>query len=178
MRSQQPVSLECFWFRATHIGIMRALRTVYRSGTAEPILVGLLAFQMISGLALVIPRVRVSKSGVFDTLQTMSGVYLFVFLTSHMTAAFSARVANVDTNWLWLVGRAGTLLASPSMTVVPHYFLGPLILFTHVACGLRNVRFAGSGSPLLSDRWATGMIATGTLVASVILAALFGVHVV
>lgn len=165
------------WSGETHIGVMRVLRTVYRSGTAEPILVALLAFQMVSGLALVIPRVRLSKSGVFDTLQTMSGIYLFVFLTSHMTAAFSARAANVDTNWLWLVGRAGTLLASPSMTVVPHYFLGPLILFTHVACGLRNVRFAGSGSPLLSNRWATGMIATGALVGCVILAALFGVHV-
>ena len=94
-----------------------------------------------------------------------------------MTAAFSARAANVDTNWLWLVGPSGTLLAGPRMTVVLHYFLGPLILFTHVACGLRNVRFAGSGSRLLSDRWAVGMIATGALVGSVILAALFGVHV-
>ena len=165
------------WSGATHIGVMRVLRTVYRSGTAEPFLVGLIAFQMISGLALVLTRLRITKSGVFDTLQTMSGVYLFVFLMSHMTAAFSARAANVDTNWLWLVGRAGTLLAGPSMTVVPHYFLGPLILFTHVACGLRNVRFAGSGSRLLSDRWAAGMIATGALVGSVIIAALFGVHV-
>jgi len=165
------------WSGATHMGVMRVLRTVYRSGTGEPILVGLLAFQMISGLALLLPRVRINKSGVFDTLQTMSGIYLFVFLTSHMTAAFSARAANVDTNWLWLVGPSGTLLAGPSMTVVPHYFLGPLILFTHVACGLRNVRFAGSGSRLLSDRWAVGMIATGALVGSVILAALFGVHV-
>jgi hypothetical protein len=106
----------------------------------------------------------------------MSGIYLFVFLTSHMTAAFSARAANVDTNWLWLVGRAGTL-AGPAMTVVPHYFLGPLMLFTHVACGLRNVRLAGRSSGLLPDRWAAGTIATGAVVASVILAALFGVHV-
>src|SRR5262249_21220774 len=117
------------------------------------------------------------KSGVFDTLQTMSGVYLLVFLTSHVTAAFSARAAHTDTNWLWLVGRAGTLLASPSMTVVPHYFLGPLILFTHVACGLRNVRITSSGSRLLPDRWAAGMITAGVLASIVILAALFGVHI-
>jgi hypothetical protein len=160
----------------THIGVMRVFRTVYRARTVEPILVGLIAFQMVSGLALILPRLRTSKSGVFDTLQSMSGIYLFVFLTSHITAAFSARAANVDTNWLWLVGRAGTL-AGPNMAVVPHYFLGPLVLFTHIACGLRNVRVAGSGSRLISDKWAFGTIATGAVVASVILAALFGVHV-
>ena len=101
-------------------------------------------------------------------------VYLFVCVMSHMTAEFSARVATS--------ARTGSgSSAAPARcyrvqaTVVLHYFLRPLILFTHLDCGLCNVRFAGSGSLLFSDRWATGMIATGALVGSVIHAALFDV---
>lgn len=166
-----------FWSGAAHIEVMDALRVVYRSLVGEPLLVALLVVQAASGLALATVRVRDRSTDLFHTLQTTSGVYILVFLFSHLAAAFSARAAGVDTNWVWLVGRAGTLLAYPSLTVVPHYALGPLALFIHVGCGVRTMRLARAGSRQTASRLAVGIITAGGVATVVIMAALFGVHV-
>ena len=112
-----------------------------------------------------------------------SGAALFVLLSPQtvVTPIKTPGLRRLPLRTFHAISAAGILV----MFLVPHisnhttaiWSGATLILFTHVACGLRNVRFAGSGSRLLSDRWAVGMIATGALVGSVILAALFGVHV-
>lgn len=165
-----------FWSGAAHIDVMRALRNVYRSTLLEPLLVALLIVQGASGLVLARVRVRDRSTDLFHTLQTTSGVYILVFLFSHLAAAFSARAAGTDTNWVWLVGRAGTLLAYPSLTVVPHYFLGPLALFVHVGCGLRTMRLAQARPRESATRLAVGVMVAGVIATLVIMAGLFGVH--
>jgi hypothetical protein len=165
-----------FWSGAAHIHVMGALRRVYRSMMIEPLLVALLIVQAATGLVLARVRVRDRSTDLFHTLQTTSGVYILVFLFSHVAAAFSARAAGVDTNWVWLVGRAGSLLAYPSLTVVPHYFLGPLALFIHAGCGLRTMRLARGRSRESANRVAVGIMTAGAVASVVIMAALFGVH--
>lgn len=164
------------WNGAAHIAVMGALRSVYRSSVVEPLLVALLIVQAASGLVLARVRVRDRSIDVFHTLQTTSGVYILVFLFSHLAAAFSARAAGIDTNWTWLVGRAGTLLAYPSLTVVPHYLLGPLALFIHVGCGVRTMRLASAQPRQAANRLAIGIIAAGVVASLAIMVALFGVH--
>jgi succinate dehydrogenase/fumarate reductase cytochrome b subunit len=41
----------------------------------------------------------------FSTLQIATGTYLMVFLASHVSAVFRARLLrNRDTDWTWLAG--------------------------------------------------------------------------
>ena len=132
---------------------------------------------MASGLMLFLSRMKTKVSGPFDVLQTTSGVYLGVFLTSHMTAAFAARASGVDTNWLWLTNNGTTMLGnSPNVALLPHYFLGPLMVAIHVACGLRSVLHE-HGMRSTGDRAAGAIIALGTAASLVISAGLLGVHV-
>ena len=153
------------------------MRQIYRAPLVEPLLIGLLVWQATSGLTMFLSRVRRMSASVFDTLQTVSGIYIAVFLMSHLTAVFSTRAAGVDTNWVWLVGRAGNLFAGSSMTVMPHYFIGPLLVFVHVACGVRNVRLARGAPTQAADRLAMAIIALGALVTLTITAGLLGLHV-
>jgi hypothetical protein len=164
------------WSGQAHISLMGVLRTVYRARVIEPLLMLLLVVQAASGLALVSSRLRGCTRNIFQALQTASGVYLVIFLVSHVAAAFSARAAGVDPNWVWLVGRSGTLLSSSVLTVVPHYFFGPLALFVHVGCGARNLRLAREASLTSANRLAVALMATGAMASLVILAALSGVH--
>ena len=165
------------WSGDAHIRMMTVLRNVYRSGIVEPILVGVIVAQMASGLWLFLARVRVQATSVFDTFQTTSGVYLGVFLVSHMTAAFAARSAHVDPNWHWLTNNGTTMLGnSPNVALLPHYVLGPLLVFVHLACGLRSVLIK-RGVPIARVRKvAFALIVLGAATSIVIVAGLLGVH--
>jgi hypothetical protein len=70
-----------------HVATMKMLRHVYRNPWIEPALIVLLFFQVLSGLVLWRPRTA-GASDFLSTLQTASGAYLAVFLTSHINSVF------------------------------------------------------------------------------------------
>jgi len=162
---------------AAHIRVMKLARLDYRNAVIEPLLLTLIAFQLISGFVLV--KRKLARAGdFFATLQTMTGVYVGIYLLAHMTAAFSARGAGTDTNWNWLTDNdQGLLVHLSSFTLVAHYWVGPVAIVTHVACGLRNVMMEHGISGVAAARMAWSLIGLGVAASSVILAGLLGVHI-
>ena len=162
---------------AAHVKVMRWARLDYRNVIVEPLLLTLIAFQIMSGFVLV--RRKLSRaSDAFGTLQTMTGVYVGIYLLAHMTAAFSARGAGTDTNWNWLTyDDRGLLSHLDSFTLVAHYWVGPIAIIAHLACGLRVVMLEHGVSEHAVGRLAWGLIGLGVAASSVILAGLLGVHI-
>lgn len=164
------------WSGAAHIVVMTLARRFYRSEIVEPLLLALIAFQILSGLVLARRRTK-NPGDFFDTLQTLTGVYVGVYLLAHMTAAFTARAGGTDTNWNWLTNDDQGLLVHLSyFPLVAHYWVGPVAIVTHVACGLRMVMLGHGVSPLGAGRIAWGLIGSGIAASSLILAGLLGAH--
>jgi hypothetical protein len=166
-----------FWNGPAHIEIMNAVRRVYRDDIVQPMLLALIGFQILSGTALVRRRIRM-PSDFLGTVQTMSGVYVGVYFLAHMTAVFAARQAGTDTNWTWLTRPDDSMLVSlSSLRLIAHYWVGPLAIVAHVACGLRMVLLQHDISPATANRLALALITVGVVASSVILVALLNVHI-
>jgi hypothetical protein len=166
-----------FWNGPVHIEVMKAVRHVYRDDIVQPILLALIGFQILSGTALVQRRMRM-PSDFLGTVQTMSGVYVGVYFLAHMTAVFAARYAGTDTNWNWLTRPNNSMLVSLSnLRLIAHYWVGPIAIVTHVACGLRMVLLQRDISSATANRLALALITLGVVVSSVILVALLNVHI-
>jgi hypothetical protein len=166
-----------FWNGSVHIEIMNAARHVYRDDIVQPILLALIGFQILSGAALVRRRMRM-PSDMFGTVQTMCGVYIGVYLLAHMTAVFAARYADIDTNWAWLTRQNNSMIGSLSnLRLIAHYWVGPIAIVIHVACGLRMVLLQHDISPATANRLALALITMGVAGSSLILVALLNVHI-
>ncbi len=166
-----------FWNGPVHIEVMNAVRRVYRDDIVQPILLALIGFQILSGTALVRRRIRM-PSDFLGTVQTMSGVYVGVYLLAHMTAVFAARYAGTDTNWNWLTRPHDSMLVSlSSLRLIAHYWVGPIAIFAHIACGLRMVLLQRDISLAAANRLVLALITAGVVVSSVILVALLNVHI-
>jgi hypothetical protein len=113
-------------------------------------------------------------------VQTMSAVFVGVYLLAHMTAVFATRHAGTDTNWIWLTRPNGSMLVSLSpsnLRLIAHYWVGPIAIVAHVACGLRMVLLQRDISPATTNRIALALITVGVVASSVILVALLNVHI-
>jgi len=166
-----------FWSGSVHVEIMNAARHVYRDDIVQPMLLALIGFQILSGTALVRGRMRM-PSDFLGTVQTMCGVYIGVYFLAHMTAVFAARYAGTDTNWTWLTRNDGSMLGSLSnLRLLAHYWVGPVAIVAHVACGLRMVLLQHDISPATANRLALAFIIAGVVVSSVVLVALLNVHI-
>jgi hypothetical protein len=166
-----------FWNGPVHIEIMNAVRRVYRDDIVQPMLLTLIGFQILTGTVLVGRRMRM-PSDFLGTIQAMSGVYVGVYFLAHVTAVFAARHAGTDTNWNWLTRPHDSMLVSLSnLRLIAHYWVGPIAIVTHVACGLRMILLQRDTSPAAADRLALALITAGVVISSVILAALLNVHI-
>jgi hypothetical protein len=166
-----------FWSGSIHTEIMNAARRIYRDDIVQPVLLALIGFQILSGTALVRRRMRM-PSDFLGTVQTMSGAYIGVYFLAHVTAVFAARYADIDTNWAWLTRPNDSMLVSLSkLRLIAHYWVGPIAIAAHVACGLRWVLLQRSISPATANRIAWALIAVGAVASSIILLALLNVHI-
>ena len=164
------------WSGATHIAVMKFLRHVYRNDVIQPLLFTLIAFQILSGLTLVGNRIG-RRDSLIGALQTMTGIYVAVFFLGHMTAVFAARHAGTDTNWNWLTDNdKGLLVGLRNLSLVGHYWVGPIAIITHIACGLRAILLQHRVSLIQADRLAFGLMGLSFVVSSAILAGLIGIH--
>ncbi|WFU33164.1 hypothetical protein QA635_01510 [Bradyrhizobium brasilense] len=162
-----------------HAAAMKAGRTVYRSPMVEPILVGLMLFQVAVGMRLAW-RWSSAPADAYRVFQIGSGVYLAAFIVTHLNSALvSARaVHHIDTNWAWASGApTGLIHDAWSIRLVPHYALGVFFVLAHLTSGLRGVLIAHGAATTLADRvWAIGLAASG-LVAIAIMSGLCGARV-
>jgi hypothetical protein len=165
------------WSGAAHFELMKTVRYFYRDDIVQPALLALIGFQILSGGALLRRRLTIS-SDFLGTLQTMCGAYIGVYFLAHMTAVFAARYAGTDTNWNWLTNNDTTMLVSlSSLRLIAHYWVGPLAVITHLACGLRVVLLQREVSPGLAALLVPVFMGVGIAVSSLILVALFAVHI-
>jgi succinate dehydrogenase hydrophobic anchor subunit len=132
--------LTAIWNVDLHKTVMQELRRIYRTDIIQPLLVTLI-LQTGSGLVLWRTRMRVGAD-FFGTLQTAAGIYLAIYIVSHMMAVFvlGRVVMKVDTDFLFASGAPTGLLHDPwNVRLIPHYSLAVCALFIHLACGLRGV---------------------------------------
>jgi hypothetical protein len=169
--------LAAFWSGSVHVAIMNAARRIYRNDIVQPILLALIGFQILSGIVLVQRRMRM-PSDIFGTVQTMCGAYIGVYFLAHMTAVFAARHVGTDTNWIWLTRPNDSLLFSLfKLRLIPHYWVGPIAIVAHVACGLRGILLQHHVSTAPANRLALALITLGVVASSLIMAALLNVHI-
>lgn len=164
------------WSGQAHIKVMTAVRFVYRNAAVEPVLVALILVQIVSGLLLL--RRRLSGSGdAFSVIQALTGFYVAVYFVGHVIAAFSARAAGTDPNWNWLTDNdRGLLFHLSGSALLAHYWVGPVAVVVHIACGLRLVALQHGVSSTLASRAATALMGLGALASTAILAGLLGFH--
>src|SRR5215831_13765473 len=168
-----------FWSADTHIAVMHVLRKWYRSGLIEPLVVALMLFMVISGAWLL--RARLSRPArFFETLQTMTGAYLGIYILGHMNSVFMyARLSGgTDTDFWFASGGKAGLLGDPwDVRLLPHYALGVWSVITHAGCGLRTVLLSHGVAERTADRVAGWISAFGAAVAIPIILALVRIHV-
>jgi hypothetical protein len=118
----------------SHIAFMRAARLVYRFPVVEAVLLLAIAFQICSGLTLVVRGWR-ERRGFLPWLQAGSGAYLAFFFLAHVGAViFGRTVLHLDTNFYYAA--AGFYVPPFQFFFAPYYFLAVLALFTHSGCAL------------------------------------------
>jgi hypothetical protein len=154
-----------------HAAVMKAGRQVYRSPLVEPVLVGLLLFQVASGARLAW-RWSASPADLYRVFQIGSGAYLAAFLVAHLNSALvSARtVHRIDTNWAWAAGLPEGLIHDAwNIRLVPHYAFGVFFILAHLCSGLRGVAVAhGVGVRLANRLWAAGLVLSGLVSVTII----------
>jgi len=170
--------LTAIWSIDGHKTVMRVLRHVYRTDIVQPLLLALVTFQIASGVALWRARMRI-EADLFGTMQTAAGIYLAVFIVSHLIAVFvlGRMVMKVDTDFLFASGApTGLLYDAWNVRLIPHYSLAVWALFVHLACGLRVLLSHGI-SISAANRFAWSMIGLGAAVAATIILSMCGLHI-
>jgi hypothetical protein len=155
------------WSGSLHVTFMTVARVVYRSPLLEAILAASLLFQTASGLVLLRRQLSSPVMSWLNTLRTASGTYLALFLMSHLSAVFSARLRHHDTNWVWLTTN-NFLTDDWSARLVPYYFLSIIAFGLHVGCAMHRVLLGHEIKETLADR-AFSIIAGATGVGAMII---------
>jgi hypothetical protein len=145
----------------------------------EPVLVGLMLFQVISGARLVWRWSGVAVDA-YRVFQIGSGTYLAAFIVTHLNSALvSARtVHKIETGWAWASGApTGLIHDAWNIRLLPHYAFGVFFILAHLASGLRGVVIEHGMSPTIANRvWAIGLVVSG-MVSVAIMSGLCGVRI-
>ncbi|MEP7309859.1 MAG: hypothetical protein ABJA98_30485 [Acidobacteriota bacterium] len=158
-----------------HVAVQNVLRPIYRERILEIGLVASIVLQIVSGVAMTW-RSHLRKTTALRNVQTVSGIYLAVFLGSHVLATISGR-QHADTTFAWATGGPTGLMSRPSsMYMLPYYSLSVLALFVHLGCQARW-NLARVLPAAAARRISEALMAAGVLAAAVIALAACGVHV-
>ena len=166
------------WTPELHGRVMKTLEVFYRQELVEPLLIVVMILLIATGLSMAWRYTAASQDG-FRTLQTLTGIYLAVFITSHLTAVFvMARwLEHIRTDWAFASGAPIGLIKDPwNVRLIPHYAIGVWAVVTHVGLGARGVIHAHSGSVRAGDLTAVVMTGLGAILSALITVALLGVH--
>ena len=112
-------------------------RTFSRSIHNLPPLVAAVATQVLTGLTMVW-KYYLRRATPLRNLQLISGIYLAVFLVTHLITVFTTRSNGIDTDFVWASHAPGGLLSSlSSVSLLPRYSLAVLAVFVHLSCQAR-----------------------------------------
>lgn len=124
---------------ATYKTVQDALRLVYRNPVVEALLIAALAVLILSGVAMTWRGRR--RQGFLNHAQAASGLFIAVFLCSHVMAVLASgrALGHVDTDFVFASGGPAGLLHSPgAVRLIPYYFLAPTAFFAHIGGALRR----------------------------------------
>jgi hypothetical protein len=159
----------------THTAVLHVLRLVYRQRVIETLLVIAILGQVCTGSVMVWKSYLRSASPLRN-LQILSGLYLAVFLVTHLYSVYTTRQHGIDTDFVWAssapVGLLGKVSAVP---LLPRYTLAVLMVFIHLACQARwnLVRVTSAAR---AQQISYGLMALGGVASIVIGFAACGVH--
>jgi hypothetical protein len=161
----------------THTAVLHALRLVYRQNIGQTILIAAVAVQVFTGLTMVW-KYYLWRGTPLRNLQLVSGVYLAVFLLTHLLTVFATRRAGIDTDFVWAShAPAGLLSGLSSVPLLPRYSLAVLAVFVHLACQARwNLSRVISESAARKSSYS--IMAFGAATTVVISLAACGVHLI
>ena len=165
------------WSVELHGVVMKSLRVWYRSEWVEPMLLALLLVMIGTGVPMVLHYAR-QRMDVFRVAQTATGVYIGVFICSHVLAVLNGRRLGLETDWSFASGPA-SLLDGASLLgrLIPHYMFATFFFIVHVACGLRLVLLQHGVRQVAGNRALYGLAGAGLIITVTIAAALLGFHV-
>ncbi|WP_020655419.1 hypothetical protein [Massilia niastensis] len=162
-----------------HTAVMKVLRVVYRSAVMEPILIGVFAFLILTGLRLAW-RWSARPMDRARSFQVAGGVFVTFAAISHLNAVlYLARVHfGIDTDWAFATGAPAGMLMDPwNIRLLPYYLGGVFFVVAHAFCGLRIVMLAHHMPRVLANRVLAGGTVFAGLLASVIILAMCGVRI-
>lgn len=117
-----------------HVDYMGYARTIYRNRVVEVVLLALFAWQLASGLTMLVRRWK-QRRGAVAWLQALSGLYLAFFLLAHVGAVMAGRgIFGLDTDFRFAA--AGFSVPPLQLLFAPYYFLAVFCLFAHVGCAV------------------------------------------
>ena len=170
--------LSALWsLEAQHL-LMDTFRHIYRAGLVEPILVGLMFFQMGTGTVLVWEYLG-REVDLRRALQIASGAYLLFYIPGHMNSVFiyARAIEGIPTDWNFATGAPTGLLPDAwNIRLLPHYLLAVFFVVTHLVLGARIIALARHVSVKVSDRLALAGIAGAAILAVAIMVGMTGVH--
>ena len=161
-----------------HMAVMKVLRVVYRSPLVEPLLIGVFAFMIVTGLRLAWRWSARPMDGA-RILQVAGGVYLVWAVISHVNAVlYLARVHfGIDTDWGFAIGAPTGMLLDPwNIRLLPYYLGGVFFVVAHAFCGLRIVMLAHHAPRARADRVLAGGVVFAALLATTIILAMCGLR--
>jgi len=121
----------------THTAVLHVLRLIYRQSVGETILMAAIGVQVCTGLTMVW-KYYLRRATPLRNLQLVSGMYLAVFLVTHLITVFTTRQKGIDTDFGWASHAPAGLLAGLSFVpLLPRYSLAVLAVFVHLACQAR-----------------------------------------
>lgn len=170
--------LTAIWSLELHSAILTALRHWYRNVLIEPLIVGLMLFQIGSGLTLLYGRLD-RPSDLYRAVQTATGAYLAVYIAAHMSAVFllGRLFLGIDTGTSYVFFKDGYMPSLFNVRFISHYGLGAFAVITHAGCGLRDILLAHGVALTASNRTFWCVLATGAAVGMVIALALCAVRI-
>lgn len=155
---------------STHIAFMKMAREVYRQPVIESILMASVAFQIASGLRLVVRGWR-RRHGAVAWLQALSGVVLAGFMLIHVGAVlFGRTVLGLDTNFYYAA--AGFFAPPYQFFFGPYYFLAIFALACHLGCAV--YWYLLPSTPKFASRSLLVAVALGAVLAMGIVLSLAG----
>jgi succinate dehydrogenase/fumarate reductase cytochrome b subunit len=172
----------------THVHAMNLLRIVYRSPPIEILLLLCITFQIGSGIYLVANAIKdgISKKrpiGTVRIFQSLSGLYLALFLGHHVRAVMYGRfIWNVETDYFF----AASGIKDPSSFpfFFPYYTLSLLSAFLHIACAHYSRSLETSVTPAAINirrsvkKQAIAIVLVGFAITSIVMLGLMGVQII
>lgn len=159
---------------AAYNTVQDALRLVYRNAIVEPLLIAAFAVLILTGVAMTW-RGR-HRHGFLNHAQVASGLFIAVFLCSHVMAAVvgGRALGHVDTNFIFAAGGPAGLLHSPgAVRLIPYYFLAPVAFFAHIGGFARRQMLRSHVSH--ANAAGLSIFIAGVVVSTLIMAALCGI---